>query len=246
MTRQSFMNRNLLLTFIFLPIALLTLMASNKSVWREIYRNDFESGDRAGWRIVPDVSSTSRKLAVSSTPDGTEKVLGEFGSQQIILHLDNLPSHDSLVVSFDLLIIRSWDGNNHQFGPDVWELAVDGTTILHTTFSNTTYPQSFPGTYPSAANQGRTGAEVTDAYGYTWKLPGIFSGPMDAMYRITRTIAHTNDSTELSFFASLVDSPDEGLANESWALDNISVAVLETDIRPDSLRHPFIHISTGE
>lgn len=239
------MNRTLCL--ILLPIALLTLRGSNGLERTEIYRNDFESGDTSRWSMRrPGVSSSPQRLTTSVTGDGTERVLGEFGSQEVILRLDKLPPHDSLTVTCDLLIIRSWDGNNRQFGPDIWDLSIDDSLLLHTTFSNTTYSQSFPGAYPSANNPARTGVEVADAYGYTWSLPGIFSGPMDAMYRITRTIPHSHDSTAISFSASLVDAPGDGLANESWALDNVSVTLVGTPRRADTLVRPFIRVSTGE
>jgi hypothetical protein len=37
--------------------------------------------------------------------------LGEFGSQAITLTLQDLPDHSLVTITFDLYLIRSWDGN---------------------------------------------------------------------------------------------------------------------------------------
>ncbi len=195
-----------------------------------IYRNTFQGNNLAGWSTVVRDRSRQKGIGVSTTPDRTEKVLGEFGNQTVHLDLEGLPPHDSITLSFDLLIIRSWDGNDARYGPDIWRLAVDGKETLKTSFSNTTSPQSYPARYP-ASRRPRAAAAAVNCYGYTWALSGIFDGPMDAAYRITRTLPHTGKSVRLSFGASLVD-PDEILANESWALDDVVVTVQEATRPP--------------
>src|SRR2546427_5404288 len=71
------------------------------------------------------------------------RFLGEFGGpaigkpgdagwnrtrvdQTVSLTLSDLPAHAGLKVSFDLLILKSWDGNSPAYGPDRWSLAVTG------------------------------------------------------------------------------------------------------------------------
>src|SRR5215470_5014918 len=90
-----------------------------------------------------------------SSANGRQRFLGEFGGpaivqappydpqhfvrvdQSIRLTLDGLARHSSATVSFDLYILKSWDGNNPNYGPDRWRLAVaGGATLLDATFSN--------------------------------------------------------------------------------------------------------------
>ncbi len=75
------------------------------------------------------------------------------------LTLTPLPAHPGLIVSFDVFVIHSWDGNDPAFGPDLWSLSVGGgPTLLQTTFStidfavggapfgrNQAYADTFPG-----------------------------------------------------------------------------------------------------
>src|SRR6185437_12798477 len=99
-----------------------------------VYKNDFsgraEDGFAAGttgqWSASP----------ISATPNGRYgQFLGEFGNQTVSLNLANLPPHDQVTVSFLLFILRSWDGNESTWGPDIWSLDVSGgPTLLRTTF----------------------------------------------------------------------------------------------------------------
>src|SRR6266542_3832283 len=76
------------------------------------------------------------KSLVGQTPNGARKFLGRFGNETVTLSLTNLPAHTNIVLSFDLLVIQTWDGNA---GPDVWEVrrADDpATPLLHTTFGS--------------------------------------------------------------------------------------------------------------
>ena len=53
------------------------------------------------------------------------------------LTLRALKPHTTATVAFDLYILKSWDGNNPNYGPDRWSLRVrGGETLLDTTFSN--------------------------------------------------------------------------------------------------------------
>ena len=62
----------------------------------------------------------------------------------------------------DFYAFDSWNGNNTQWGPDLWTLAIDNDTLLHTTFSkDNNSPQSYPENYP-ATYTGTTGAVATN------------------------------------------------------------------------------------
>ena len=71
------------------------------------------------------------------SPNHAQRFLGEFGGPQIglpgepsynhtrveqtvSLALRDLPPHAALKISFDLYILKSWDGLSPAYGPDRW------------------------------------------------------------------------------------------------------------------------------
>ena len=103
--------------------ASLTVTVSTNTV---VVDDDFEDGADEGW-------STDQ---LSTTPEGERDFLGEFANQRITFEAHDLPAHSRAVISFDLFVIRSWDGNNLTDGPDRWLMDLDGVTVIDTTFSN--------------------------------------------------------------------------------------------------------------
>lgn len=186
---------------IFLPQIL-------KNYYGEIifYENNFDGGAGDEWSGP----------FVDTAPTG-EQFLGEFATDVITLTLSDLPAHSQVRVSFDLYILRSWDGNNAAHGPDIWELALDGSSLLNTTFSNwSTDNQAYPGFYPGGDYPARTGAVANNTLGYFWN-----GYPMDATYQLTFTIDHTASDLESVFSSFMFD-----IGDESWGLDNIEVVLL--------------------
>ncbi len=113
-----------------------------------VFSDDFETGVQPGW-------STAQR---ATTPIGGRVFLGHFGGSNLVnLSLANLDPHSQIVVSLDLFIVRSWDGNNTSFGPDEWRFSVDGQLEFRTTFAffgiNFVFFQAFPEEVP-----GGTGA----------------------------------------------------------------------------------------
>ena len=161
------------------------------------------------------------------TPIGNRRFLGQFGNDTVSLSLNSLPTHKAVTLSFDLFVINTWDGNdsNPGEGPDIWDLSVvGGPTLLHTTFQN--YPragdptQSFPDNYPGGNHPARTGAVENNTLGY------INNGiPMDSVYHMSFTLPHTADSLTLNFTAQGL----QGLDDESWGFDNVSVSLTPVD-----------------
>jgi hypothetical protein len=171
------------------------------------YFNDFESAVGSEW------SNTSTAI----TPVGSRTFLGQFGNQTVSLTLGSLPAHDSVTLSFDLFVIKSWDGVGPD-GPDVWTLSVAGvpTLLINTTFSNVgemgrrqSYPDSYPGVVTHPAG---TEAEEIDTLGYT-----TWYG--DSVYALNFTFSHSASSLVVNFSASGL----QGLSDESWGLDNVDV-----------------------
>lgn len=191
-----------------------------------VYTTDFEQGAGPEW--------TSQQT--DTTPIGARTFLGQFSNDTISLNLKDLPPHQQVTVSFDLFIIRSWEGNAtlDQFGraagPDLWELSVeDQSPLLKTTFSNVdfleglnrqAYPDSWPGGQDHPA---RTGAKENNSLGFTTKFqePYVTTRTMDAVYGLSFTFAHSGDDLMLNFSAFGL----QAITDESWGLDNIRVRV---------------------
>jgi hypothetical protein len=216
---------------------------------REIYFNDFNGPTGA---VYPEWSSSPITYTSNTNPpgsgvlppppvtntdatNGTRRFLGEFGGprigqpgdpgynrtrvdQTIRLTLTNLPPHAALRLSFDLLVLKSWDGNSPRYGPDRWKLTVaDGPVLLDTTFSNNpklNKDGSFQN-YPQLQSTPRAGAAQTNTLGYK------FFG--DSTYPLEFTFPHSGSTLKLDFSSSLFEG--KGLADESWGLDNIRIAI---------------------
>jgi hypothetical protein len=105
--------------------------------------------------------------------------------------VNQLPAHTELTLAFDLLVIRSWDGNwgNGCCGPDVFDLRVAGaqTPLVHTSFANghpfsVSSGQAYPDDFPGGSHPIRTGAAENYTLGYVFDTAPISS-------RWTRSIA---------------------------------------------------------
>lgn len=183
-----------------------------------LYSNDFEGAAGNEW------SHTS----TSTSPIGNRNFLGEFNPETVTLAIDSLPAHSELTVSFDLFILRSWDGSQPGM-PDIWNLSVSGgPTLISTTFSNLHvgsphgyWPQAYPNDFPGDTNPSYTGAAEIFTLGYTH--PSIDSDePEDSVYNLTFTFPHLADSIVFVFSASLTEGMDpSGVWDESWGLDNV-------------------------
>jgi hypothetical protein len=146
------------------------------------------------------------------TPKGERRFLGQFLNDTITLSLSNLPSHSFVSVSFDLFIIRSWDGNFYLYGPDIWMFGTSQGELLKTTFSNEGPAQAYPGTYPTDSYSCWTGASEVRTLGYD---------VVDSVYHITVPFSHEGSSLSLYFAAQGLYS----LPDESWGIDNVRVDV---------------------
>ena len=216
------MRHLILLTAVF---CLLILDWTANASGVQVYTNDFQGVIGSEW--------SSSKTNV--TPIASRRFLGQFWNDTVSLNLANLPQHTSVTVSFDLFVIRTWDGNivedpgfpGEVIGPDVWDMSVvGGTALIHTTFNNhdfNNWPQAYPGSYPSGDYLARTGAVENNTLGYTWGGYGV----IDSVYHPVITFDHFAGNLELAFSSSLVDwNPPIGIDNESWGLDNIVVSVV--------------------
>jgi hypothetical protein len=185
-------------------VLLLTVLTGSATAADDavIYSADFDDAIGAEWSDI-------RQL---TTPSG-RAFLGEYGNDTVTLTLNGLLLHTNLVVSFDLVILKSWDGNG--LGPDIWDLRLAGADVplVRTTISqnrNNGLQQ-----FPNGVGQGspsflaRTGASELDSLGYP-------ATRRDSIYHIAVSFPHAADSVSLSFSATNL----QGIADESWAIDN--------------------------
>ncbi len=194
------------------------LSGSGPAVYSSIYSNNFNtSADTANWTFPATVPVTSTPSIKSWNG---QNVLGFMGAQQAILNLSGLATHDSVKIDYDLYIHDSWDGNTLEAGPDIFNMKVDGSSIIQTTFANWNYApyntQAYPGNIPSS-NPYFTGAVET-------QLPRACSGPLSTKYHISKIIAHTSSSLSLLLEAVGI----EVACNESWSIDSLSIQIGST------------------
>jgi len=187
-----------------------------------VYEHDFETPVGDEWCY--DWQDT--------TPAAGDTFMGQFGNHQVCLNLTDLNPHNWVNVSFDLYIIRSWNGNlttmtipdpwsfgpevTDDFNPDRWSLSANGVSVLDTTFANMPMDQSYPGNYLINYPY-RTGAVGVNTLGYFYKLV-----PMDTVYHLNYFVHHSSDLLELLFEGFGLDIID----NESWGVDNVKIDLI--------------------
>ncbi len=212
------MNKNLILVFFLLFIA----YSCKSRVQNEIvvYNNTFENSNLSG--IVDG----------AITQFNNTSVLGQYNNGGFTLNVNDLPRHDLIIISFDLYIHDSWDGNKlTPNGPDVWKMLVDGNTYIDASFANESCipgnfcpPQSYPLNYPNNYNNPKTGAYRTD-------LPGVcklVNNPDGTtLYRIVKTFKHSDKALLLQCLDKLVQTDTATpKCDESWSVDNIIIKAI--------------------
>lgn len=197
------------------------LSGSGPAVYTSYYTNNFNSSaDTANWTFPATVPVTG--TPVVKTWNG-KMVLGNMGAQQAILNLSGLPAHDKIKVEFDLYIHDTWDGNNVESGPDIWNMKVDGGSVINTTFSNWWFnpynTQAYPNNIP-ASNPNYTGSVETN-------LPTACNSLVSTLstkYRISKVVDHSASSLALLLEAIGI----EVACNESWSIDSLSIQMGST------------------
>ena len=183
-----------------------------------VYSDDFENP-------TDPLSAWSKKVS-DTTPQGARRFLGQFSAEKTTLSLRDLPEHTDATISFDLFVIRSWDGN--VVGPDEFKVSVvGGNTLLDSTFSNVdglggfpNWEQSYPDAIGSGSHPAHFGAAETNTLGYVFSFFSN-SAPWSSVYHFSYKFAHDSDDLAIDFAAFNL----EGIDNESWGLDNVAVDV---------------------
>ncbi len=193
------------------------LGGSSSVVYTPTYTNNFETSIGSAWSfpaIVPANVPTIQSY-------NGQNVLGYLTNQKAVYNQTGLATHDYVKVEFDLYLHDSWDGNSTDIiggsliGKDIWNMSVNGSNIINTTFSNFSYrTQAYPNNIPTVNLNG------TDAVSNT--LPTLCNhsgGALSSVYRISKIIPHTSGTFNLELEALGL----EELCNESWSIDNFKV-----------------------
>lgn len=184
-----------------------------------VYSNNFSDADLTGFE-------NGRFIIFEN-----DTIVGYYHNEELAVNVSNLPSHNLLKVTLELLIHDTWDGNTSDgiSGPDQWFFGVDNLEVFRTTFSNTpcvsTYClyQSYPDTF-AKTNKPKTGAIQTD-------LPGLClfgtSPNYTTRYSVSKIIEHSKSSARIYMNSDLLaeNSPDPK-CDESWSLAGITVEAL--------------------
>ncbi len=182
-----------------IPAELVVMKPNSRLVRLE----EFEAGPLSGWSTP----------VTARTPSGDRRFLGEFGQEAVALNLSNLPVHDQITVSFDLILRGFWRGNA---ASEAWSMRVDNFTALQTTFSTYT-TQSYPGNYFQASYPAATGSLERNTLGYELVLSQV-SMLEDVRYRVTVTRPHAAAQAVLQFTSAISNTYETG-----WGIDNLVV-----------------------
>jgi hypothetical protein len=151
--------------------------------------------------------------------------LGKFGRDKVTLSLEGLPEHKLVRVSFDLLLMQSWDGSSKTWGESRWNLdVVDGPNLIQTTFGNCGFfsdnnVQNFPDNRPFGAYPAWTGSIEHQTLGtiQSWGGPDR-TFDCSSVYHLVLTFPHSGNNVKLCFQGY---KPDK-----TWGLRNVQVDAL--------------------
>lgn len=186
-----------------------------------VYQESFERGYSSPFRVY---SSAGQLDSIKISEFNGSHVFGPFNNNLVLLQVSPLVSHNIVRIQFDLYIHGSWLGDHLDpvSGiPDAWQIKIDQNPYLLTTFSNTSFTQSYPGNYATA---GAKFPAHSDAWGL---LPGICATASQAdgttHYKFDYQTLHTSPSIEIALNDAL--QPAGSQCMKSWSIDNVVITV---------------------
>ncbi|MFZ4763334.1 MAG: PEP-CTERM sorting domain-containing protein [Roseimicrobium sp.] len=171
---------------------------------------------------------------------------GEFGGLFLrnssngaptMLTLTGLPAHSAVRLGFLLAVIDTWEGSGLSGGyraPDVFNVAIDGQTVFSHTFENYNFDLPlFSQSYEAPVGVRLTSTPYPEL-GFSIRNSESVPDMGDSAYDLGAdpaflTIPHTSSTLTVSWFAS--GSGWQGGRDESFAIDNLTVAVLPYSFR---------------
>lgn len=184
-----------------------------------VYSNNFSNLDLKGFE--------NGKLFVFQE----DTVAGSYHNEEVAFTLEELPPHNLLKITLDILIHDSWDGNPNDSlgGPDFWFFGMDNKEIFRTTFSNSpcesTYclHQSYPNTF-FRQNTPKSGSVRVDLPGLC--IFGAFPN-YTTRYSISKIVEHSNREVRIYMNADLISANSaDPICDESWSLAGVTVEAL--------------------
>jgi len=202
------MRRTVLLGLVT-PLSLLG-HAGAQTAQNTPYFNDFETSVTAGW--------TSTRL---SNTTALGRFMGDFGlsggtQQSSALRLNVTPGL-TYTLLFDFYGLRTPDGSNTQYGPDWFNVLVDGVRVFRESFDNKVF------------SDGSWGSAMQGTYVYNadrWGNLGFASS--DGVFRkVTLTFVPAAATTTITFQGGF----SQAIGDEAWGIDNVRV-VASTSAAP--------------
>lgn len=137
----------------------------------------------------------------------------------VSLTLNNLPTHDTISLSFLFAAIDSLDGTGTFPAGDFFKIVFDGNTLFSESFANAT-PTQIQSYVPPA------GVELARHVDLGFSGPGSYY--TDSAYNFGAdprfsNFAHTRSSAKIDFF--IYGPGNQDINDESWAMDNLNVSV---------------------
>lgn len=185
----------------------------------QIYSNDFEDLDLRNF-------NNSRLFIYNN-----DIIMGFYHNEEVWVKLFDLPPHNALKITIDVLAHDSWDGNldDGVSGPDYWYFKLDDEEVYRTTFSNSVCVSTFclRQSYPEQffrQNFPKEGAVQTNLPGLC-SAAGVPNGT--TKYSITKTFRHFQDSVKITMGDELMQTNAfSPLCDESWSVSKIQVSAL--------------------
>ncbi len=189
------------------------------------------------------VKLTWSSAAHSRTPKKNIEFHGPFCSENLTVSCEGLGAHEFLEISFDLLVMATWDGscaaladgNLERIGPDYFRLGIqDGPTLIYHTLSNmplenptpqwgvvnaSSKSQSYPSQVPGVRLPPHTGAKEFNTLGYTYPDPAPVVVLMDTTYAIHFIIPHHGAAAVLELNGLHLQNAHD----ESWGIAHLVV-----------------------
>ena len=164
-----------------------------------------------------------------------DTIAGFYNNEEVAVTLYDLPAHNYLKLSAEILIHDSWDGNWNDgiSGPDYWFMGIDSVDVVRTTFSNSPCEslyclyQSFPNDF-FRQNYPKAGAIETN-------MPGLcqFGGFQNytSRYRVEKLIEHTKTDSIRFYMRDELKQTNSvwPLCDESWSIAKISILAIQTN-----------------
>lgn len=177
------------------------------------YWSDFDGGKGPG------AEWSRRDLIDGREPESS--LLGAFGAEVVIFTLTDLPEHRFVRIYLELYALNSWDGNDPKYGTDMWAAKMaDGPRLICASIANWPATQSFPMPFSLLQAPGRAGGRY---FTLARSSLGGRTSDRQTVFPMLFTVPHTSDTLGLHFAGIRI----EGEPDESWALDNVGVQLLD-------------------